>query len=161
MPEVICDVSPLQYLHQLGLLDILRLLYGTVVVPQAVADELRERVVRGVDLPALEALDWASVRQPAGRSLLPLVSDLGPGEREAIALAVESPGSLIILDDAIARQYARLLRLRLTGTLGVLLKAKETGRIPAIASVLDRLHALRFWVDPVTREAVLKLAGEL
>ena len=51
--------------------------------------------------------------------------------------------------------------LRLTGTLGVLLKAKESGTIPLLKPVLDKLQALRFWVDPGTREAVLKLAGEL
>jgi len=66
----------------------------------------------------------------------------------------------VILDDALARQYARMLKLTLTGTLCVLLKAKETGLLPAVAPVLDRLEHLRFRVDPETRQAVLRLAGE-
>jgi len=53
-----------------------------------------------------------------------------------------------------------MLKLTLTGTLGVLLKAKETGLLPAVALVLDRLEHLRFRVDPETRQAVLRLAGE-
>lgn len=160
MPEVICDVSPVQYLHQAGLLDILPLRYGAITIPAAVADELREGRLRGVDLPAFESLDWMRIRQPAGRLLLPIITDLGAGEREVLALGTETPDSLVILDDALARRYARLLNLTLTGTLGVVLKAKETGLLPAVAPVLDRLQKLRFRMDPETRLAVLRLAGE-
>jgi predicted nucleic acid-binding protein len=60
----------------------------------------------------------------------------------------------------LARRYARLLNLTLTGTLGVLLKAKETGLLPAVAPVLDRLQKQRFRLDAETRQAVLRLAGE-
>ena len=160
MPEVICDVSPIQYLHQTGLLDLLRLRYGGITIPLAVAAELREGTLRGVDLPAIDALDWIRIRQPAGRLLLPIVADLGAGEREVLALGTETPDSVVILDDALARRYARMLKLTLTGTLGVLLKAKEAGRLPALAPVLDRLEHLRFRIDPETRHAVLRLAGE-
>ena len=160
MPEVVCDVSPIQYLHQAGLLDLLRLRYGAITIPTAVAAELREGTLRGVDLPAFDALDWIRIRQPAGRLLLPIVADLGAGEREVLALGTETPDSLVILDDALARQYARMLNLALTGTLGVLLKAKESGLLPALAPVLERLEQLRFRLDPETRQAVLRLAGE-
>jgi predicted nucleic acid-binding protein len=160
VPEVICDVSPIQYLHQAGLLELLRLRYGAVTIPTAVADELREGTLRGVDLPAFEGLDWIRIRQPAGRLLLPIVADLGAGEREVLALGTETLDSLVVLDDALARQYARMLKLQLTGTLGVLLKAKEAGLLPALAPVLERLQHLRFRIDPETRQAVLRLAGE-
>jgi predicted nucleic acid-binding protein len=160
VPEVVCDVSPVQYLHQAGLLDLLRLRYGAITIPTAVAAELREGTLRGVDLPAFDALDWIRIRQPAGRLLLPIVADLGAGEREVLALGTETPDSLVILDDALARQYARMLNLALTGTLGVLLKAKESGLLPALAPVLERLEQLRFRLDPETRQAVLRLAGE-
>jgi predicted nucleic acid-binding protein len=101
------------------------------------------------------------IRQPTGRLLLPIITDLGAGEREVLALGTETPDSLVILDDALARRYARLLNLTLTGTLGVVLKAKETGLLPAVAPVLDRLQKLRFRMDPETRQAVLRLAGEV
>ena len=83
MPEVDCDVSPIQYLHQARLLDLLPLRYGRITFPTAVADELREGRLRGVDLPAFEALDWIGVRQPEARLLLPIVAELGRGVRES------------------------------------------------------------------------------
>jgi len=111
VPEVICDVSPVQYLHQAGLLDILRLRYGAITIPAAVAAELHEGRLRGVDLPSFESLDWIRIRQPTGRLLLPIITDLGAGEREVLALGTETPDSLVILDDALTRQAA----LRLAG----------------------------------------------
>jgi predicted nucleic acid-binding protein len=56
---------------------------------------------RGVDLPSFESLDWIRVRQPTSRLLLPIVTDLGAGEREVLALGVESADSIVILDDAL------------------------------------------------------------
>lgn len=90
MPEVICDVSPIQYLHQVGLLDLLRLRYGAITIP-AVAAELREGTLRRVELPAFEALDWMRIRQPAGGPLLSIVAELGAGEREVLAVGTEAP----------------------------------------------------------------------
>lgn len=69
-------------------------------------------------------------------------------------------GLLVVLDDALARQLAEVLGLRLTGTLGLLLDVKQAGLAPALAPVLDQLQALRFRLAPHTRAAVLKLAGE-
>ena len=160
MPEVVCDVSPIQYLHQAGLLDVLKTLYSTITLPAAVCDELNEGLARGIDLPDFRSIPWITVRQPSGRPMLPLVTDLGPGEREVLALGVETPGALLILDDAIARRYARFLKLGFTGTLGVLLKAKQASHIERLAPIVERLQALGFRLDPGTREAVLKLAGE-
>ena len=161
MPEVISNTSPMQYLYQAGLLDLLPALYGRVVVPEAVAGELREGLTRGVELPDVAALSWAEVRAPKERTVLPLVSDLGPGEREALALAVETPDSLVIVDDALARKHALLLGVSFTGTLGVLLKAKRSGHLKAVGPALDKLDALGFRLSSETRAAALKLAGEL
>lgn len=160
MPEVICDASPIQYLHQAGLLDILRLRYGVITIPKAVVSELHEGILRGVDLPEPAALEWIRIRQPESRLLAAIVADLGAGEREVLALGTEKQDSLVVLDDALARRHARLLNLNFTGTLGVLLKAKEKGLLPALAPVLDRLERLRFRMDPGIRQAVLRLAGE-
>lgn len=77
-----------------------------------------------------------------------------------LALALETPDPLVILDDALARQAAESLGLRITGTLGVLLKAKSLGLLDALAPVLDQLQTRRFRVHARTRAAILKLAGE-
>ena len=161
MPEVISDTSPLQYLHQLGLLDLLPRLVGHITVPQAVVDELEAGRALGHNLPDVTSLGWASVRSPASTQQA-ASPDLGRGETEVLALALELPtgGAVVIIDDAKAREAAGRLGLNLTGTLGVLLDAKRAGLIVAVAPQLDNLYALGFRLAPHTRAAVLKLAGE-
>lgn len=150
MPEIICNTSPLQYLHQAGLLDVVHTLVGRFTVPPAVMAELEEGRVRGVDLPDLNQLDWVSIRAPQSRLAVPLVTDLGAGETQVLMLALESSDAVVVLDDALARQLAEVLGIRLTGTLGLLLDARRAGLIPALAPVLDQLQALRFRLAPHT-----------
>jgi predicted nucleic acid-binding protein len=158
--EVISNTSPLQYLFQAELLDLLPALYGTIVVPGGVAAELAEGRVRGIALPDPTLLPWAHVRVTPNAALLQLAADLDRGEREVIAIAKQAADPLAILDDGLARRYARLLGIPFTGTLGVLLKAKSAGRLALVSPVLDRLESLRFRFDPETRAAVLRLANE-
>jgi predicted nucleic acid-binding protein len=83
---------------------------------------------------------------------------LGAGERAAIAVARRS--DLVLVDDALARRHAKLLGLTITGTLGVLLRAKQAGVVPAVSPVIEQLERLGFRLAPETRTAVVKLAGE-
>ena len=151
MPETVTNTSPLQYLYQAGLLELLPALYGSIVVPQSVVEELSKGREAGVPLPDVSALDWVEVRGAREPALLPLVTDLGQGEREALAIALESHGS-VLLDDALARKHAELL--------GVLLRAKREGHLEAVRPVLDRLDELGFRLGPAARAEVLSLAGE-
>lgn len=160
MPEIICNTSPLQYLHQLVALDILPKLVTTVTVPPAVEDELAAGRKLGLNLPDLQNLDWITVRRPSSSVALPMVTDLGAGEREVLALALETPDSVCVLDDALARQVASALQLRFTGTLGVLIDAKRAGLIPAVRPYLDELQNLGFRLAAHTRTAVLRMTGE-
>jgi predicted nucleic acid-binding protein len=160
LAEIICNTSPLQYLHQLGALHVLPALVKAITVPPAVQEELNTGRRLGLNLPDLQSLDWVVVRSPSSSVALPLVTDLGPGEREVLALGLETPGSVCVLDDALARQVARTLELRLTGTLGILIDAKRTGIIPAVRPLLDQLHSLGFRLAAHTRAAVLKLTHE-
>jgi len=160
MAETICNTSPLQYLFQVDLLDLLPSLYGEVIVPEAVLVEIADGRRQGVVLPDIESLPWAQVGRAKEQALLPILTDLGPGEREVLALAVERPGSLALLDDRLARRYALHLGLKFTGTLGILLLAKRGGRLRAVAPVLDELDRRGFRLDAGTRSVVLKLSGE-
>jgi predicted nucleic acid-binding protein len=160
LPELICNTSPLQYLHQLGVLHILPALVPRVVVPPAVVDELSAGLAQGIVLPDPRALDWIAIRTPASAPVLALVTDLGPGETQVIALALESGDAVAVLDDALARRVAETLGVRLTGTLGLLLDAKRARLIPAVTPLLDQLESLRFRLAAHTRAAVLALAGE-
>lgn len=160
MAETICNTSPLQYLHQLGALHILPALVKKSIVPPSVEEELNIGLELGLSLPNLQRLDWVTVRRPSSSIVLPLVTDLGPGEREVLALALETPDSVCILDDALARQVAKAMQLRVTGTLGVLIDAKRSGIIPSVCPLLDQLQSLGFRLATHTRAAVLLLAGE-
>ena len=82
------------------------------------------------------------------------------GEQEVLALGLQIAGSVLILDDGLARARARDLNLRFTGTLGVLLRAKRDGRISSMTDLIERLRDRGFRLSPRTRAAVLKLAGE-
>lgn len=160
MPDgVLVDTSAVQYLHQLGLLDVLRALYGRVTIAGAVADELVRGRANGHDLPDLGTLPWLAIeRGPV--ALVDLATGLGAGERELLALARADPGALLVLDDGPARHEARRLGLRVTGTLGVLLRAKQVGLVPLVAPLLERREDLGFRVDPPLMAEVLGLAGE-
>ena len=114
----------------------------------------------GIDLPHLDRLPWINVESPQGLDKVPTAVELGAGEKEVLALAIQRPGSLVVLDDRLARAHAAALRLPATGTLGILLRAKSEGLIPRIAPVLDQFDRLGFRLSSKTRLAVLKLASE-
>ena len=160
MPEFICNTSPLQYLHQLGRIEILQALTERIIIPFPVIAELDAGRALGCDVPDVRGLPWVVIRQPVSAPALPLAADLGRGEAAVLALALESHDAVVILDDGVGRRAAELLGIRLTGTLGLLLDARKKGLIPKISPVLDALDRLRFRVSATTRAAVLKLAGE-
>lgn len=159
--EVISNTSPLLYLHQIGQLDLLPKLYGRVVIPPAVRKELRTGAERGVSTPDVDQIHWLEVRALTDMTLLPMAIDLGAGEAEAIALALASPRHLLILDDGLGRRIAHLRALTYTGTLGVLVRAKEEGHLAAVRPVIEALQnrtSMRLKRDLI--EWVLRAAGE-
>jgi predicted nucleic acid-binding protein len=160
MPEVIADTSVIQYLYQCDCFFVLPALYGVVTIPEGVADELEQGREIGIVLPKLADYRWLQVLQTQPQSLVPQIPGLGQGEREVISVAVSSPKSLALLDDGLARQYAKSLGVSVTGTLGILLRAKQSQLIDKVASVMDRLNQLGFRASHATQLAVLKLAGE-
>jgi uncharacterized protein len=120
--DVVTNTSPLLYLHQLGLINLLPQIFQRLVVPSAVIAELAEGQGLGYDVPSPSAFAWVEIAPP----VVPITqapTGLGPGEREAIALAVTRRSDLILLDDGLARRYASGLGLAVAGTLGVILRA--------------------------------------
>jgi len=133
---------------------------GHVIVPAAVLVELEEGRSRGVDLPSLDGLAWVTIRTPVGGSVTPPIVGLGPGETQVLALALEMPGAVVVLDDARARRVAQSRQIPLIGTLGLLHEAKRTGFLAAVRPCVDQLQLNGFRLATQTRAAVLKLAGE-
>ncbi|MBD2111312.1 MULTISPECIES: DUF3368 domain-containing protein [Cyanophyceae] len=160
MLEVIADTSVMQYLFQTNHLFLLPSLYDNVVLPDAVRDELETGQTLGISLPKPGDFEWIQLVCIDEQSLVPQIPGLGRGEREVLSLAVNRPGSVALLDDGLARQYAKRLKIGVTGTLGVLLKAKQYGLIVEVGSVLKALNQLGFRVSEETRLGVLRLAAE-
>jgi hypothetical protein len=161
---VVSNTSPLSNLAIVGRLALLRDQFGVVLVPSAVRREL----IQLRHPVATELLDQAfrdgwlqatSLLQPAPGYL---GAGLHAGEAEALALAVELPADLTLLDDGDARRRAREAGLRISGILGVLLRAKRDGYIPSLREEIRRLREdARFFIARPLERELLAAAGEI
>lgn len=152
MPNaIISDSSCLVLLQNIGALDLLHRVYGSILTTPTVAAEVR------FSLP-----DWIEIRQPVSADEVARLAKLvDPGEASAIALAIETDGSTIILDDLKARKLAVKLGLDLTGTVGVILKAKNDGIISEIRPFILSIRKTNFRLSKQLEQEALKLAGEV
>lgn len=152
MSGVVSDASPLIALQQIGQLGLLRTIFGTVLIPPAVARE-----ALSVEQPL-----WI-LKRALAKPMAPAVvaAGLGPGESEAISLALELRADRVIVDDLPARNLAQRLNIPLIGTLGILLAAKRKGLIPAIREPIDSLRQGGFRVASDLYEDLLRRADEL
>jgi len=110
-------------------------------------------------LPDITSLDWIEVREVQG-SPWPVPRDIHRGEAEVIALAGSLRESKMILDDLAARKHARLLGLKFTGSLGVLLQAKKIGLLNAVMPVVERMALSGFRISEAALKEFKDLAGE-
>ena len=162
MPEslVVCNTSPLLYLHQVSCLEILYKLYERIVVPPAVENELKVGRERGVDGPRCLPVAVGGHPDTGARTLLPAVVDLGPREAEVLALGLEIPDSLLVLDDQLARRIARLNGLLVTGTLGILIRAKKSGFLDEVRPTIEKLRETSLWLSQGLIRSALQEADE-
>jgi uncharacterized protein len=130
---VVSNTSPLFYLQQIEKVDLLHALYNHLHVPQGVVTALGAGEKLGLKIPHVESFDWVTIEQISIADHLRRYTELGQGELEAISFAVKHPPSLVILDDRAARNAAQENNVEMTGTIGVLIAAKEKGLIPAFA----------------------------
>ena len=134
---------------------------GRVIVPGQVVDELNAGRARGYDLPDPLVLHWADVQPVAHLSpQLEPFGFLGAGERAVLTLAMANPDSVAIIDELPGRKVAARFGVHVTGTLNVVLVAKQRGHLPAVRPILDHLQELRFRVSAGLRQHILTLSGE-
>jgi predicted nucleic acid-binding protein len=156
----VVNASPLIFLTKIGLLEVLREPSVPVLVPDVV---LAEIAGFGADDPVVRAVhqsQWLRV-VPAPR--IPdavMVWDLDAGESAALAVALDEPGSMVILDDLPARRCARVLNIPTQGTLGLVLVAKEQRLIPAVRPVLALLREAGMYMSDQLENQVLAAADE-
>ena len=148
MPDsVIVDTSSLIALEKIGLLNILCDLYSEILIPESVMREFGP-----IGLPCL------SVRRVVSNLLELLITDLnlGKGEAEAIALASET-GYRIVVDDSKTRRVAQNMGLKITGTIGVLLRAERSGLIESAEKKVRELKAKGFYISDELLEGMARL----
>ncbi len=156
-PPVIVNHTPLVALWTLGQLTLLHNLYGIVWIPTAVELEFIA-TEHSACQQALAQAKWIQVvKLNDERQALTYVG-LNLGEAEVLALALETGARLLIIDERKARRYAQRLNLPLTGTLGVLLLAKECGLIPIVGPLLIQLQASGLYLDSRLVSKVLAIA---
>lgn len=138
---VISDTSCLIALTNIGRLELLRELFGNVIVTPTVHQEF------GEELP-----DWFQVIAPESTAiLLELEARLDAGEASAIALALQLEGATLIIDELKGRRAATLLGVNIIGTIGVLARAKNQGLLENSAIVLDELQRVGFRISDELR----------
>ena len=152
MPErelvLVTNTTPLISLAAAtGSLEALRLLYRRVVVPLEVADEVKAGGARAFGVEAFDGADWLDV-QTLPVTLTPwLGNSLDRGEAAVIQTALNMGIPLVCIDEAAGRRVARLCDLRLTGAIGILLKAKSFGYPVSMPEAMKRMREHGIWLS--------------
>lgn len=143
---VIADASYLIVLQNIQELSLLQKLFGEILIVQQVKEEF------GSDLP-----EWIKVKEVQNKlqeNALNLILD--KGEAASIALTLETDNSLLMLDEKKGRRIAQELNLKIIGTLGIILLAKEKGLINSIADLLAKLESADFRISPNLKVKILE-----
>jgi hypothetical protein len=160
----VSNTSPISNLAIIGRLDLLKGPFPLLWIPGAVADELAVHPdpVACAAIQAAISEQWIKTAVPQTSTLLSiLLSSLHKGEAEAIALAADMKADIVIIDEQEARQTAVQAGLTVTGVLGILLRAKRAGKIPALRPEIQALHdKARFFIAPSLESQILTAAGE-
>jgi uncharacterized protein len=159
---VISDTTAITYLAKINGLGLLRDLFKIIYIPEAVFHELTRQ---GDHIPGsieVKTLNWIRVKKVANMNRINKLfkEKLHLGESESIGLALQMNAHLLIMDERDGRREAINQGLRVTGMLGIFLKAKELKRIPCVKPYLDKLRLTNFKMSPQLYEQVLIQAGE-
>jgi predicted nucleic acid-binding protein len=115
---------------------------------------------KGYDVPNPEDYAWLNIVNPKSMPSEWLALDLGAGELGAMALALENPDRIVLLDDMLARRTAQVAGLQVWGTLKVLLEAKSQGLIEKIEPYIAKLSEAGMWISAEVKQRILILTGE-
>lgn len=158
----ISNSSPLILYASIGRLELLRRLFGELLVPASVYDEV---VVKGAGKPGAAAVavaPWIRSQAAANRQVVAsFLGEVDPGEAEAIALAIEIGGQVVvIIDDRKGRRLAGEHNFEVVGSAGVLLLAKRQALISVVRPILDELRAAGLRLSDWAYQRVLSDASE-
>ncbi len=152
MPKsILTDTSPLILFDKIGELNLLHKVYGELKITPEIQKEY------GKPLP-----DWCKVTPVKDKKYQNLLeTQVDEGEASVLALAMETEDVLLLLDDLKARKLAKQLGFKITGTLGVIHKAKELNIIKKVKPILDKLETTNFRIADHIIQEILRLNNEL
>lgn len=147
---VISDTSCLIALDKIGHLDILQKIFNKIITTREVQEEF------GYPLP-----EWILIQKVVNTEKVKELAEIvDKGEASAIALALETPYSVLIIDEKKGRNLALKHHIKIVGTLKLLLIAKHKGIIPSIKPLTDRLQRVGFRFSPALLDYLLSQASE-
>jgi predicted nucleic acid-binding protein len=156
---VFSNTTPLVALASVDALHLLPALFQRVHVAESVAAECRAG--GPVIVPELSSFPWLElVPVPAPGVARSPLWELDAGERDTIELACARKADLVIIDEKLGRNHAEFLGLRITGTLGVLLKAKQSGLIPSFKATVEGMRARGIRYSPALVARLAASMGE-
>lgn len=156
---VISDTTTITNLIRIDLLFILPELYGEIIIPKAVYDELSKF---GNQKEIIDDSPWIEIVQITNSELLGnFAGKIDKGEAEAIVLAIELSPDYLIIDELKGRSIAKAYEIKIIGLLGVLVLAKKQGLIENVGKHLERLRdEIGFRISEELYEIILKESGE-
>ncbi len=159
MLKVVSNTTPLLSLLKLNQLVLLKQLYNEIYIPQAVFDEIEAGKSKNY-YTDLSKTDWIKTIEIRDKQAIKYFIDLDSGEAEAIILATELNADLVIIDEKLGRFHANHANLKVTGTLGILLKAKSLGYINKLEPLLNELTEKNVWISEKLKNEILMKCGE-
>lgn len=148
---IISDTSCLILLDKIGELELLKKLFGQIVITIEILNEFKK------ELP-----DWFSIEEPTNKTYQKILeASLDKGEASAIAFAIEQADCLLIIDDYKGRKYAEQLDIKITGTLGIIIDAKLSGHIESVKPTLDKIKKTDFRLTAELERKILEKSNEV
>jgi uncharacterized protein len=160
---VVADAGPIIHLSRVGCLDLLPALYGRLLIPSSVYDEVVQAGTGLAGSAELKGAAWADLvpHDSSSAMFAHLRSRLDVGEAAAICLATERHADLILSDDREARDVAREMKFPIKGTLGILIEGKQRGDVTHLTPLLHDLKAKGTWLSEALIQEVLRKVGEI
>jgi predicted nucleic acid-binding protein len=150
MRKIIVDTSCLIILSKIKELPLLKLLYGEVLITDIIAKEFDEPIP-----------DWIIIYPiKLNENVFLFEKSIDKGEASVIMLALEISNSIIIIDDFKGRALAKELGIKVTGTIGIIISAKNKKLIPSIKPILEKIKETNFYISKALENEALRLAKE-
>lgn len=159
---IISNATPLIAFAGIGQFPLLRKVVGKLIIPSAVADEISSytRNRKGI-IDLQQEQDWIKVQSVQSDAQVQLLlPTLDRGEAEVIALALEQQARLVLIDELTGRKVAESLNLNIAGSVGILIRAKQMGEIPAVKPLLDEMKRQGIYFSQRFIDAILREVKE-